>query len=118
MLAAISAVFDTEESSERRRRKSLMRLGDELVTYIRQKRHTIAVILCAGTRLAFALPGTPRFEYLTALKGSLVVGTYDFSAVRKPEWEAEAKRAIADLDAALTDYWVGRFSNPPGAPGD
>jgi hypothetical protein len=116
MLAAISAVFDTEESSDRLRRKSLMRLGDELATYICQKRHAVAVILCAGTRLAFALPNTPRFEYLAALKGSLLVGTYDFSSVQREHWEAETRRAIADLDAAITDYWVGRYSSPPGAP--
>lgn len=110
MLAAIAAVFDTEESIHRRRRKQLMKLGDALVRYLREQGRPMAAILLAGRRVVFKPPGSREFDYLVGLRSSILVGTYDFAAT--DDVEAESIRAVADLDAALLDYWEGRFSHP------
>jgi hypothetical protein len=118
MISAITAIFDPEERSKRQRERELSKMGNELVLYVKERQKAIAVLLLGGKRLAFALPGTKRFEYLSALKGALVVGTYDLSVVTPQKWDAEAARMVSDLDTALMEYHEGRFTHPPGEPGE
>lgn len=115
-MRAVSAVFNPEERSTRERKRSLDRMTNELAIYVRERRTCVSVILLAGTRLAFALPGTPQFEKITSYPGSVLVGTYKLHGISQEEWLVMEDRMKADLEVAISEYYEGRVTSP-GEPG-
>lgn len=103
---AVVAVFDPDEKRLADRRKQVERLANEVQTHIRVGMQPRAVILCAGSRVVFALPETQNFYRLCALKSSLLVGVYDAGV--------DPERVRNDLECTLSEYFEGRHisTNP------
>lgn len=101
---AVVALFKPEERSLIERRKQVERMANEIATHIKGGMQPRAVILCAGSRLAFALPETRNFHRLCSLRSSILVGVYDF--------EANPESLRNDLECALSEYFEGRLTSP------
>lgn len=97
---AIVAIFETDEQSLAARRRQVERLANEVHSHMQSKKAPRAVILLAGTRVAFAFPDTTNFHRLCALKSSMFIGVYDS--------EADAERLRNDFECALSEYYEGR----------
>lgn len=107
-MGAVVAVFHPEEHSRRERRRSVERLAHEVGLKIRELKREVMVVLCAGNRLAFPYPGTANCDRIAAMKGALVVGTYDT--------QSDPDHIAADLEAALSEYYEGRVPLPVHVP--
>lgn len=99
-MRAVTAVFTPTEQVRRERLKMVERMAHEVRLHIRSGMAPRAVILVTGSKLVIAMPRTPNYQRLLALKSALLVGIYD--------GDSDPERVKCDLEATLTDYFEGQ----------
>ena len=112
-MRAISAVFTPQEQSRRERVKQVEILANEIGRHIRDGMQPRCVILLAGARLVFAMPGTAKCQRLLGLRSAMLIGTYGRSTdLKKKDLEPDPERIKHDLEATLTEYHEGVLESP------
>lgn len=100
-MRAVVAVFTPQEQTRRERLKQVEKLATEIGNHLRLGMKPRAVILLAGVRIVFALPGTANCQRLLGLRSAVLVGTYGGES-------CDIDRVKQDLEATLSEYHEGQ----------
>jgi hypothetical protein len=76
------------------------------------------LILLSGKFIRDVKPDSPEFVELIAQRGSIFIGTYDFSVIEADKWGELEQQISKDAAAAHREYHEGRYTRPPNAPGE